>query len=134
MLFWISALRSLGAVYFVWTITTQPWSAFGMENAIVSSILQSAVVAVLCFAVAAGLVRLEQLDERTEKHSIALRRLLPNSRKSTDADLAPHAPKNWREFKARPLDPDREKDAGLEQRFARRWRYIERPKPSTRVQ
>jgi hypothetical protein len=139
MLFWIIALRVAGSAYFIWTIAAQPWSSLGMgtsiENAIVSSIFQSAVVAVVCYGLAAGLTRLEQLDERTEKHSLALRRLLPPGKKSPqDHDLAPHAPQNWQEFKPRPLDPEREKDASFEQRLARRWRYVERPKQRRQVQ
>lgn len=117
MPFWSITLRIVGAVYILWTIIDQP-----------STLPQSIVMAVICFAVAAGLDRLDQLDERSRQHSAALRRLLPSGRKSTTNDeLAPHAPRGWVQFRPRPVDVEREKDPAYDQRLARRWRHIERP-------
>jgi hypothetical protein len=94
----------------------------------VNNILQSGALTALCLAVASGLGRLEEIDNRTLKHSAALRRLLPPGQKSLqDDELAPHAPQNWTEFKPRPFDPEHEKDTGYDKRLAQRWRYIPRP-------
>jgi hypothetical protein len=116
MSFWSITLRITATIYLVYTFASDP-----------SNIAQSVMIALLCFAVAAGLDRLAQLDDRTRQHSAALRRLLPGRKSTTDDELAPHAPTGWAQFKKRPLDPEREKDSGYDQRLARRWRYIERP-------
>ncbi len=131
MLFWSITLRAIGTVYFVWTTAAQVYGlnhTWGTRDTFITTILQSAVLAALCFGLAAGLHHLERLDERTTRHSTALKLLLPPSRrKSYDSDLAPEAPRNWVEFKPRPFDPTRDKDSGYEQRMARRWRYAPRP-------
>lgn len=134
MRFWAFILRLLGSVSFIWTLASQSWWVFGTgttlgaDRTILTNILESAVLAALCFAGAAALIRLEQIDERTSRQNAALKRLLPsNGKRPTDDSLAPTAPQNWREFTPRPHDPERETDSEYEQRLARRWRYRVKP-------
>ncbi len=130
MLFWTIALRAIAVIAFFWTLISQPWEmlAIGEGNTIFSNILQGGTLMILCLAVAAGLDRLDHIDQRTARHSTALKLLLPPSaRRTQNSDLAPEAPRDWAVYKPRPFDPLREKDSGYEQRMARRWRYAPRP-------
>jgi hypothetical protein len=134
MRFWAFTLRLLGSIMFIWTLASQSWwvlgtgTTLGTERIILTNILESAVLAVLCFAGAAALMRLEQVDARISRQNAAIRRLLPSDgRRPTDDSLAPTAPQNWRDFTPRPRDPEREKDSEYQQLLARRWRYRVKP-------
>lgn len=128
MRFWIVALRIAGSLIFAVGTVGETIRLFLPHSFHISDyhpyivhILELAVMALLCFGAASALNTLRRMDERTRRQNAALRQLLPNSFQRRD--LAPHAPTNWQEYKPRPVEPEREKDSGLQQRLAQRGRY-----------
>lgn len=122
MNFWIATLRMtglglLGLVVAGTAILLTNLQTFTLSSAytFILTIVIGLAVALICLGTAVALDTLRTIEQRTVRR----RQLPPNDNRR---DLAPHAPTNWVEFKKRPVDPEREKDAGYYQRLARRRR------------